>query len=124
MSRARVSPQEIDLVFAEGAALQESDALECTALTEVFGEKGPLVTCPKGAYGHLFGASAATEAVSGFMAMKTGRIPPIVGLERPDAGCEVRLVTEPVEHAVSTFLVSSRSREGVNVSLVMGRASA
>jgi len=124
LQRARVEQREVDLVFAEGAASRRDDALEAHALKSVFGPQGPLVTCPKSSYGHLYGASGAAEAVLGFETMRTGRVPPIVGLESPDEGMPAGLVRQAREARVSTFVVNARGREGVNVSLVMAKVAA
>jgi 3-oxoacyl-[acyl-carrier-protein] synthase II len=126
MKRARVKAQDIDVVFAEGAGAQEGDAVEARALGDAFEGTRALVTCPKGAYGHLFGASGATEAVLGIMAMKTGSVPPVVGLRESDISTAPMptFVRESRARATSTVIVNARGREGVNVSLVIGRARA
>jgi 3-oxoacyl-[acyl-carrier-protein] synthase II len=123
LARGRLDPSRIDLVLAEGAASREGDLLEARALGSVFGEDGPLVSCTKGAYGHLLGASGATEAVIALLSMQTGRVPPIAGLARPDPSMRARFVREPTARALSTALVNARSRRGVNVSLLFGRAA-
>jgi 3-oxoacyl-[acyl-carrier-protein] synthase II len=108
--------RRVDLVFAEGDATLEGDRVETRALAKVVGRDTP-VTCTKGAYGHLLGASGATEAAIGLMALRTGRIPPIAGFERADPDVDISLVREPLERRARTLLVNARSRQGANVAL-------
>jgi 3-oxoacyl-[acyl-carrier-protein] synthase II len=43
-----------------------------------------LVFATKGNFGHSLGATGAIEAVALVLALRTGRVPPIAGLEQPD----------------------------------------
>lgn len=122
LERANLSAQELDVVFADGSGGRDADALEARALRNVFGDQGPLVTCPKGAYGNLYGASGATDAVIGIQSMRSGKLPPVVGLSEPDEGMPARLVTRAVDTQISSFMVNARGREGVNASIVMGQS--
>lgn len=124
ISSAGLAPRDIDLVLAEGCGTREGDRVEAAAIAEVLGaDAGRVpVTVPRSAYGHLFGASTATEIVCGLLAAKTGRIPPISGLDSPDPGCPLSLVRRPRAGTVSRFLVNARSREGINASLVVTAA--
>ncbi|MGV4924099.1 ketosynthase chain-length factor [Streptomyces sp. BHT-5-2] len=113
------APQDVDVVFAEGAGSAESDATEARALARVFGEGCVPVTVPKAGYGHQYGASAATELVCAALSLRDGALPPTPGTRTVDERCAVDLVTETRPRAVSTTVVHSRSREGTNVAMVL-----
>ena len=121
MQVARVTPSEVDLILAEGCGTQLGDRVEAHAITEVFAAKTPEVpvTSPKGTYGHLYGASGATEMVSGLLAMKTGVVPPTINFTTPDPDCSLRIVSHQEHHNVSHVLLNARSKYGVNVCLLV-----
>jgi len=121
MQVAQVTPSEVDLILAEGCGTQLSDRVEARAITEVFGARTPEVpvTSPKATYGHLFGASGATEMVSGLLAMKTGVVPPTINFTTPDLDCCLRIVSRQEQQNVSRVLLNARSKDGVNVCLLV-----
>jgi 3-oxoacyl-[acyl-carrier-protein] synthase II len=120
IARAPADARTVELVVAEGDASPEGDRLEATAIADVVGRDVP-VTCTKGAYGHLLGASGATEAAIGLVAMQTGRIPPIAGLAHADPELNLAFVVQPIERELRTLLVNARGRDGLHVSLVFRR---
>jgi 3-oxoacyl-(acyl-carrier-protein) synthase len=122
---AGLTPNDVDVVFAEGCATVAADRVEAAALSRVFDKQTARVrvTCTKSNYGHLFGASTATEVACGLMSIATGALPPIVNLTYPEAK-HLRFVIRPERAQVSNFLVTSRSREGGNVALVIGNSRA
>lgn len=117
-----VSPAQVDLVIAEGCGTQISDYVEARALQEVFGAHTTdlYVTSPKSIYGHLYGASCATEMMCGLLAIKTGQLPPTINYTSSDPGCALRIATQEDQKGVSRVLINSRSREGVNICLLIG----
>jgi 3-oxoacyl-[acyl-carrier-protein] synthase II len=110
---------QVDVVFAEGCGLPVSDRLEAEALARVFGRSDMPVSVPKSAYGHLYGASAATELALGLLCAGRGLVPPTLGVSEPDPRCPVRVVVETERRRCDRFLVQARAREGVNVSLAV-----
>ena len=125
LEASSTDPTAIDLLLAEGSGSQLGDLVEARAIAEVFGQRGRRVpvTCPKSIYGHLYGASCASELACGLLAMETGLVPPTLGYAEPDPECPLHIVTRAQERAVSRVIVNARSREGVNVSLVVGAVS-
>jgi 3-oxoacyl-[acyl-carrier-protein] synthase II len=121
MQVAQVTPSEVDLILAEGCGTQLSDSVEAHAITEVFATRTPEipVTSPKATYGHLYGASGATEMVSGLLAMKTGVVPPTINFTAPDSDCSLRIVSRQEHQTISRVLLNARSKDGVNVCLVV-----
>src|SRR5262249_57053884 len=92
LDRAGLCPGDVQAVFAEGCGTVEGDRTEAAALCRVFGPVVPHVTVPKAAFGHLYGASVATEVACALMAMEDGLLPPTVGTRQPAPDCPVPLV--------------------------------
>ena len=125
LQEARLRPIDIDLVFAEGAGSPVHDRVEAEAMENVWGGDSDkiVVTVPKSLYGHGYGASGATEIICGILAARTRRLPPTAGYEVGDPGCRVRPIGVPREATVKNFMVNARSRNGVNVSIVVEASS-
>jgi 3-oxoacyl-[acyl-carrier-protein] synthase II len=90
-----------------------NDLTEKNALGAVFTTKpAPLVFATKGNFGHSLGATGALEAISLILAMRTGRVPPIAGLENPDPEFPL-----PLAHPAA---VSHRAQFGLSLTLGFG----
>ncbi|MFG2692218.1 beta-ketoacyl-[acyl-carrier-protein] synthase family protein [Kitasatospora sp. NPDC048407] len=121
---AGLDPSAVDYVNAHGTGTKLGDRAEVSALREVFGDAGPLVSSTKGATGHLLGAAGAVEAAVSALAVAEGLLPPTLNLEQPDADCQLRHVRgsaarAPVRHTLS----NSFAFGGHNLSLVFGPPS-
>lgn len=125
LQRAEIGPKDIDVVFAEGCGTQQSDRVEAGAIAAVFGEEAANVpvTAPKSLYGHLYGASCVTEVACSLLSMETSKLPTTQKITAPDPDCQLNFVTQPAQVPVSTTLVNSRAREGVNASFVISKVS-
>lgn len=115
---ASYEPRDIDLIIAEGSANRMCDQVEADAYSRVFsGGPETAVTVPKCMFGHLFGASSGTDAVCGLLAIRTKRLPPTPSINDVIPTRGIRFVRDAEYSEVSRFLVTTRSREGVNVGL-------
>jgi 3-oxoacyl-(acyl-carrier-protein) synthase len=81
--RAGVEAGDIDLVMLHGSGTQLNDIGEATALDAVFRYSGrnPLVTAVKSMTGHTLGGSGLLSLVVAARSLRTGRVPPILGLD-------------------------------------------
>ena len=121
---ARIEPEEVDVVFADGAGSRRWDDLEAQALFSVLGDHatGLPVSVPKTMTGRLYAGGAALDVASCLLAMRDGLIPPAVGCDRPAPGCELDLVHGASRAArVRTALVVARGYGGFNSALVLRR---
>lgn len=94
---AGVKPEDVDLVLLHGTGTLLNDEVEATAMAEVYGEHagGPLMTAIKSMTGHTSGASGLMNLVVGLESLRTGLVPPTVGLTDPvDEAAEFRFVRE------------------------------
>ena len=122
LKEAGITPSAVDLLLAEGCGTQVSDRVEAQAIAAVFEQEAPQVpvSVPKALFGHLYGASCATEVACGLLAMETGQLPVMQAIEQSDPGCQLNFVTQPEARSVSRVMVNSRAREAVNFSFVVG----
>jgi len=119
---ARLTPADIDVVFADAAGLPADDRAEAEAIAALFGPSAVPVTAPKTLTGRLYGGGAPLDVATALLALRDGVVPPTVGTRRPAPGLEIDLVTDgprqlPLRHA----LVLARGHGGFTSALVLGR---
>lgn len=118
-AHAGLSPAEIDYVNAHGTATPANDPAEHHAYAEVFGpalaEGHPQIRSTKAAIGHTLGAAGAVEALLAIQSLRTGQLPPQLGVERPLAG---------LEHALTGRLPAAGARYVASTNLGFGGSNA
>ncbi|MFD5283684.1 beta-ketoacyl synthase N-terminal-like domain-containing protein [Streptomyces rubrogriseus] len=119
LGRARVRPDQVDMVLADGAGLPEDDAAEARALRSVFGPHAVPVTAPQGLVGRLLSGGSALNVATALLAMRDGVIPAVGNLDDPDPAHGLDLVRRPRERRLDTVLVTARGRGGFNSALVL-----
>ncbi|MBX6769123.1 MAG: ketosynthase chain-length factor [Actinomadura rubrobrunea] len=121
IERAGIAPEDVDVVFADGAGDPVRDAQEAAAINEVFAHAvGSVpVTVPKTMTGRLGSGAAALDLAWAALALHHDTIPPSVNLEA-EGGHGLDLVTEPREHAALRHaLVVARGSGGFNAAAVL-----
>ena len=88
---AGLAPDEIDVVFADAAALPELDRIEADAINGVFGPRGVPVTAPKTMTGRLLSGAASLDVATALLSIRDSVIPPTVNTA-PDPGYGLDLV--------------------------------
>ena len=123
LADAGVTPDEIDLVIADGAGTPELDALELAAIRDVFGERAiPVpVTAPSSWTGRLMAGGSALNVATALLAMRDGIVPGIAYLDDPVDAPGVDLVQQTRVQDLSTVVVLARGFGGFNSSLVLRR---
>ncbi|GGO97277.1 ketosynthase chain-length factor [Wenjunlia tyrosinilytica] len=120
---ARITPEQVDVVFADGSGVPDRDRQEAAALAAVFGPYGVPVTVPKTMTGRLYGGGSALDVVNALLAIRDGVIPPTVGVHRLPDDYRVDLVrNRPREAPVGNALVLARGFGGFNAALVVQAA--
>lgn len=88
------APADVDVVNAHGSGTPLNDATEAVAFRDLFlagGGPGPVVFGTKGNFGHSLGATGTIEAIATLLALRTGKVPPVYGLEQPDPAMRLRV---------------------------------
>jgi 3-oxoacyl-[acyl-carrier-protein] synthase II len=113
LADAEINAEDIGLINAHGSGTPLNDASERATFAQVFGGRGkPLVFATKGNFGHSLGATGATEAIALLLALRSHRVPPIIGLEQPDPKFPL-----PLAHPTAT---SCTARFGLSLTLGFG----
>ncbi|MFJ7910348.1 ketosynthase chain-length factor [Kitasatospora sp. NPDC096204] len=122
LADAGLAPDDIDVVFADAAAVPDLDRAEAEAITKVFGVRAVPVTAPKTMTGRLYSGAAPLDLAAAFLSMRDGVIPPTTGSTlSPDY--DIDLVTgAPRPHAVRAALVLARGQGGFNSAMVVRAA--
>lgn len=122
---ARVEPTDVEYINAHGSSTPLNDPTETEAIKRVFGEHAYRIpiSSTKGYYGHALGASGAFEAAISTLAIARGWIPPTVGLQTPDAACDLDYIPGS-GRTLSPRVVLSNSFGfgGINAALVLRAA--
>lgn len=83
--RAGVQRQDIDLVMLHGSGTPLNDVTESAVLSQIFRGvgPGPRMTAIKAMTGHSLGGSGLLSLQMAVLAMKEGKVPPVLGLTDP-----------------------------------------
>ncbi|MBB0244093.1 ketosynthase chain-length factor [Streptomyces alkaliphilus] len=119
LADAGVTPEEVDLVLADGHGVPELDRREAEAITAVLGAGRVPVTVPKTMTGRLYAGGAPLDVAAALLALRDGVIPPTVNV-RPDPAHGLDLVVgRPRETELRTVLVLARGYGGFNAAAVI-----
>jgi act minimal PKS chain-length factor (CLF/KS beta) len=118
LADAVVSPSDVDVVFADGAAIPELDRQEAEAITKVFGAGGVPVTVPKTMTGRLYSGAAPLDLAAALLSIRDGVIPPTVHTRQSDVYDLDLVAGEPRPASVRAALVLARGA-GFNSAMVV-----
>jgi act minimal PKS chain-length factor (CLF/KS beta) len=122
LADAGVRPDEVDVVFADAAAIPELDRAEADAINAVFRTGGVPITAPKTMTGRLYSGAAPLDLASAFLAMAEGLIPPTVHTDPlPEYGLDL-VGPQPRAADVRTAVVLARGQGGFNSAVVVRAA--
>jgi 3-oxoacyl-[acyl-carrier-protein] synthase II len=121
LRRAEVTPADVGLVAAHGTGTVQGDRSEARALRAALGHARPPVTAPKGALGHMMGASGAVNVVTACMALRDGVVPPTANHVTTDPACDIDVVagTPTTIDRDDAAVCTSFAFGGQNASLVL-----
>lgn len=119
MADAGVTPDAIDVVFADGLGLPAADRAEAEAISAVFGPYGVPVTVPKCLVGRLQSGGAPLDVAMALLAIRDSVLPGTPALSVLAPGCDLDVVRETRPAPVRTALVLARGYEGFNAAVVV-----
>jgi minimal PKS chain-length factor (CLF/KS beta) len=119
IAQAGLTPDEVDVVFADGAGLPDLDDAEADALHKLFGPRAVPVTAPKAMTGRLSSGAGALDAATALLALRAGVIPATAGSAGRGFTDRIDLVTTPRKASLRTALVLARGTGGFNAALLI-----
>lgn len=117
--------RDIEYVNAHGTGTRSNDVSETLAIKKVFREHaaGLLVSSTKPFFGHLLSAAGAIELLCVLFAFERGLVPPTLGLERPDEGCDLDYVPNFARpKKIRRAMSNSFGLNGQNASIILTKA--
>lgn len=125
LSRAEISPRDIDILSSHATATEQGDIEECVAIREVFGETHqPAVNNTKSFIGHAMGAAGALELLGNVPAFQDGYAHATINLDQLDPACGLKnIVANKPQHMgqVNYILNNSFGMLGINSVLIVRR---
>ena len=121
LSEAGFNGSEKLYINAHGTGTPLNDTAETKAIKDAVGEetaRAALISSTKSMTGHMLGAAGAVEAIACVMALRTGMIPPTIGLNDPDPECDLNYCpNSPVKFDADVALSNSLGFGGHNACL-------
>ncbi len=124
MTRAGLTPKDIDYINAHGTSTKLNEDSETAAIKGAMGDLAydVSISSTKSMTGHLLGAAGAIEAIISVKVINEGIIPPTINYENPDPHCDLDVTPnnakkKPVRNAMS----NSFGFGGHNVSLIFSK---
>lgn len=125
LADAGITAEEVDAVFADGAAFGELDRIEAQALTRVFGPYRVPVTVPKTMTGRLCSGGAALDLATALLALRDQLLPPTINVTDLQPDCRIDLVVGPARRLpLRAVVVLARGYGGFNAAVVLRAAAA
>ena len=124
ISRAEISPAEIDYINAHGTSTPLGDAAETKAIKDVFGKHANkvAVSSTKSTMGHLLGAAGAVEAIITALTIYNGVLPPTINYRHPDPACDLDYVPNTARNAdIDVALSNAMGLGGHNGCILLAR---
>ncbi|GAA0373486.1 hypothetical protein NE235_35430 [Actinoallomurus spadix] len=126
-ARAGVRPRDIDLILLHGTGTPLNDEAEAEAVGDVFAglPTVPYMTAIKSMTGHTAGASGLHSLVAAVSSLRSGVIPPVVGLTDPaEEAARLRLVRGGAAHApLGVAQINSFGFGGLNAVAVVEKVA-
>jgi 3-oxoacyl-[acyl-carrier-protein] synthase II len=122
MAKAKVTPNDIDIVNLHATGTLSGDENECEAVRAVFGQADhTYVNCTKGFIGHAMGAAGALELAGNLPSFVDNKIHSCKYIENVDPKCAVKNLVngDPVEKEVNFILSNSFGMLGINSVLIV-----
>ena len=124
MSRAGVTPEQVDYLNAHGTSTPAGDRAETLVIKRTFGDHAynlPISSI-KSCIGHMQGGCGSTEVAACCLAMRDSILPPTINYEYPDPSCDLDYVPNVARRRRVDIAVSnSFSFGGRNTAVVLQR---
>jgi 3-oxoacyl-[acyl-carrier-protein] synthase I len=126
LTRASLTPADIDYINLHGTATKTNDAAEGAAVAALFGTN-VAASSTKGFTGHSLGAAGITEIAIATMALSHNTVPGSLNTKTLDSGIAINYCMENISHGnqntMRYVMSNSFGFGGSNCSVVLGKAA-
>ncbi len=123
MRRAKINPEDVDIVSSHATATEQGDIEEAAALRRVFsGSRKTVINNTKSFIGHAMGAAGALEMLGNVPAFDDGIAHATINLDNPDPRCDLPnlVINHPRELGqVDCILNNSFGMLGINSVVIL-----
>ena len=122
LSAADISPQDVDLIIANGDGTPAGDGNEVSAIQELFDRSldSVGVLSMKGALGHLLAGAPPLDVALGVMMIREGVIPGMAADLTPEPACVMNLlIGGPTRRPLKRILINAQGFAGQCISIVL-----
>jgi 3-oxoacyl-[acyl-carrier-protein] synthase-1 len=123
LTRAGLTPGDIDYINLHGTASQKNDEVEARIVARLFPE-GTRASSTKGWTGHALGAAGILEAVISLLSLESGFMPGTLNTLDLDAACGPQIRLENSDGGVRNVMSNSFGFGGSNCVLLFGASTA
>lgn len=116
LSKASLTPTDIDYINAHGTSTVANDQTEADVIERIFG-KNVAINSTKSLLGHTIGASGAIEAIVSVLSIRDQELHPSLNIENPIA--DLDFVTERRKQKVDNVLSHSFAFGGHNSGIIL-----
>lgn len=120
LTRAGLTPSDIDYINLHGTASQLNDEVEASLIATLFPAEVP-ASSTKGWTGHALGAAGALEASLSLLALTHGLAPGTLNCDQPDPACGPQIRNGNEQRTLRHVLSNSFGFGGSNASLILRR---
>jgi 3-oxoacyl-[acyl-carrier-protein] synthase II len=118
LQRSNLTPDNVNYIHAHGTSTRLNDSHEAKLIQHLF-DRSIAVSSTKGATGHTLGASGALGVAWCLMALKTGYLPPCVGLKELEF--ELNVVRATQQQQINNAFCFSFGFGGQNAVIAIGK---
>ncbi len=123
LQRAKLRPEEIDIINAHATGTKQGDIEECKAIREVFSDSpSTYVNNTKSIIGHAMGAAGVLELAGNLPAFDDGIVHPTINIENLDPECNLNnlVINKAVQaESINTILNNSFGMIGINSTVIV-----
>jgi 3-oxoacyl-[acyl-carrier-protein] synthase II len=123
LDRAKMPPQEIDIVSSHATGTPQGDIEECKAIREVFHDcPTTYINNTKSIIGHAMGAAGVLELAGNLPSFQDGKVHPTINVRTLDPKCSLQnlVVDIPLQlDSISTILNNSFGMVGINSTVII-----
>jgi 3-oxoacyl-[acyl-carrier-protein] synthase II len=120
---AGLSEDAVGHIHAHGLSTRACDVEEARAIRSVFGDRANElpVTAAKSYFGNLGAGSGVVELIASVLALRAGRLFPVLNFESPDPECPIHVAQAADTSPGDSFLNLSATPQGQASAIVVGR---